>query len=530
MDCHVFRRLCQELVPALLGGRMEKIHQPDPDITQCCLYAGGRKRFLTLRAERRDPFLFFSSHRITTGVEPSAAIMRLRKHFGGQRLMDARILWTERRLLMRARGEDNASSWLDLDLREGPRLHLFASEEADSFLPMDMEPEVEWPDDEGPGAFAELCDGDGWRQYPVLSPALRRVLPLLDDGERAALLGDLACGGGDLFVYGLPAEEGEPVEAPQRVEISAWPLPEPLRAGRSETVFESALEAVRRVGECRVLPQFSHKAGQTAAKPHAQEAARLERLLLKLEDERDRLSRLAALKTDALALQAELYRFSPDHKVGEVTLFSRPDAPLRLDPLRTVRENMAELFHRAGRGTRGLLHLEERLLRVRAQRDEARSRAAQAELAPGTPAPAARTRTEGPAKPALPKNVQAFRSSDGFLLLRGRDAKGNLALLRLASPHDLWLHVGGGAASAHVIVRRHHVGQDIPERTRIEAGILAALKSERRNDARAEIVACLVKYVRPMRVGGRVGTVRMDRVDGTWTVEPNPALEEALMV
>lgn len=530
MDCHVFRRLCQELVPTLLGGRMEKIHQPGPDLTMFALYAGGAKRYLFLRAERRDPFLFMASHRIPVGVVPPATIMRLRKHFSGQRLMDARILWTERRLVLRARSENEASSWLDLDLREGPRLHLAPSTplsgKQDPFAPLDVEPEAAWPNFED---AAGLCLDDRWREWPVLSPALRRTLPLLETAEQAALLADLVAGGGDLFVYGLPDDNSETTRHDDMsgVEISAWPLPEPLRAGRSELVCESALDAVRRVGECKVLHQLAHKAGQTAAKPHNREASRLDNLLHKLEDERGRLSRLAALKDDALALQAELYRFAPEDKIVTVELFSRLGAPLKLDSTRTVRENMADLFHRAGRGARGLLHLEERLLRVRRERETALVQASQAEITPGQAAvPSGKTKAV--ARPALPKNVQAFRSSDGFLLLRGRDAKGNLALLKLAGPHDLWLHVGNNSAGAHVLVRRDHAGQILPETTLREAGILAALKSERAADSRVEIISALVKYVRPMRAAGRVGTVRMDRVESTWTVEPLAELEATL--
>ena len=33
MDCHVFRRLCDELAPALMGCRIEKIHRPAKDVT-----------------------------------------------------------------------------------------------------------------------------------------------------------------------------------------------------------------------------------------------------------------------------------------------------------------------------------------------------------------------------------------------------------------------------------------------------------------------------------------------------------------
>ena len=67
MDCHVFRRLCDELAPALMGCRIEKIHRPAKDVTLFTLYGTGGKRFLFLRAGRKAPFLFLSTHKIPVG-------------------------------------------------------------------------------------------------------------------------------------------------------------------------------------------------------------------------------------------------------------------------------------------------------------------------------------------------------------------------------------------------------------------------------------------------------------------------------
>ena len=80
MDCHVFRRLCDELAPALMGCRIEKIHRPAKDVTLFTLYGTGGKRFLFLRAGRKAPFLFLSTHKIPVGSAPPADIMRLRKY------------------------------------------------------------------------------------------------------------------------------------------------------------------------------------------------------------------------------------------------------------------------------------------------------------------------------------------------------------------------------------------------------------------------------------------------------------------
>ncbi len=116
--------------------------------------------------------------------------------------------------------------------------------------------------------------------------------------------------------------------------------------------------------------------------------------------------------------------------------------------------------------------------------------------------------TTGKKKPHL-KDIAVFRSSDGYLLLRGKNAEGNQALLKAAQPYDLWMHAREGA-SAHVVVRRAHAADEVPERTLREAGILVGLKSRFRDDAKVEIMVAYVKNVHSVK-GARPGTVRVDR-------------------
>ena len=515
MDCHVFRRLCDELIPALAGARMEKIHQPAEDVVTFSLYAAGRKQVLFCKFGRKAPFLFLSSHRIPTGAEPPAPIMRLRKYLSGQRISAGLAAWTERRLLLRFHElpQSGQRVWLDLDLREGPRL---------LFLPASPAcPDPAWPD---PDAVATTgLSGADWRAWPVLSPALRRTLTLLEPAEQAALLADLDYGGGDLFAYGLP-EDDAPLPPGAVAELSAWPLPPALQNGREERVFASAIQASTQIGEKSLLEELARRAGQQNAKVHKDAAKRLAKLIDKLHGERRRLETMAARKADALALQAELYRFEPAEKAASVRLDARPGTPLELDPRYTVRENMARWFHQAARGERGLAMLAPRLAALLEEHQQqlflaeqaAGQRTLTAPAGPAAPSARARGDAQRPKAAPLPKNIQSFQSDDGFLLLRGRDADGNAKLLKLASPHDYWLHVGG-AASAHVLIRRAHARQDVPERTLLQAGLLAAQKSERQHDARVDIVAALARHVKPLKTSGgrRPGNVRIDEV--AWT-------------
>ena len=511
MDCHVFRRLCDELAPALMGCRIEKIHRPAKDVTLFTLYGTGGKRFLFLRAGRKAPFLFLSTHKIPVGSAPPADIMRLRKYLADRRIIDVLPDWVGRRLYLHVNADTEC--WLTLDLREGPSLLFDAP----------PEPEIQaWPD---PAHWAEACEGDGWRNWPVITPPLRRTLPLLPPDEQAALLLDLEAGGGDLFLYENAAGERE---------LSAWPLPPERRRDadgtpREELVVEDAIRACAAAGEAQVLRGIAALSRAEAAKPHQAEANRLRKLLLKLESEKKRLSDMVAAQDAARLLQSQLYRFSAEENHASVTLDGAGGPiDLALDPRLTVRENMASLFHKASRGKRGLSMLEGRFAAVQADLARAEQAGLMAQAATSAPTPANAPSPAAPQfrAPELPKNVQPFRSSDGFLLLRGRDAKGNAQLLKLAAPHDLWMHTGGGPG-AHILIRRDHAAQEIPSRTISEAAILSVLKSWRKDETQVDVIAALAKFVHPIR-GAKPGTVRIDRMEPAIIVTPDPSLEEKL--
>lgn len=513
---------------------MEKIHQPGQGVTVFTLYGGGAggrlgKRYLVLKADRKAPLLFVSGHRVPVNAQPPASVMRLRKYLSDHRVTGAACHWTDRRLYLETAGE----AILCLDLREGPSL-LFAPP------PAFVQPR--WPD---PAASPlELCADGNWRDWPVLTPALRRTLPYLDPNDGRALLMDLQTGGGDVFLY---------ENAAGGREVSAWPLPGAQRnrlgdAWRDarESVWEDPVPPLALAGETQVYAAVAAQARQAAAKPFSAEVRRLSKLLDKLDSEEERLKALCGKQSAALLLQAQLYRFAPEEKRASVSLYpaeeSAEPVELALDPRLTVRENMAALFHQAGRGRRGLEHLGQRRAAVQAEKNAAVNAMLRREAALSGTGPAQNAyqghtgrnihkdgEPAGPGRAApsgLPKQVQAFRSSDGFLLLRGRDARGNALALKLAAPHDYWLHTADGP-SAHVVIRRDHAGQEVPERTLAEAGALAALKSWLRDEARAEIQYSVAKYIHPMKKAAS-GMVRIDKSEGTFWVALDPTLEESL--
>ncbi|MDR3045517.1 MAG: NFACT RNA binding domain-containing protein [Desulfovibrio sp.] len=501
---------------------------------------------------------------------------------------------------------DGQGALVLLDLREG--MHLVDA------LPPDFGADPLWPQLPPPSqpdalkaALRVLCDGATTGADPVLTPALRRTLAALvgggqsappsvstpggtsdtlsgssgdarEDGvlDACALLVDLDSGEGDVFLYRQRSGAGDGPGEPD--ELSAWPLPASLRGNRTEEVHESALDAASILGETAAFTGLADSVRTEAAAPFKAEAKRLRRLLAKLDDEERRLRGLLAQRADGVALQAVLYRYAPDARLPEAMV---PDGTLsettwpedagdeasppagaavagsastirtiRLDPLLTVRENMAAMFHRSDRGARGLAILERRRAEVARDLAAAEQAAAmppggvlppvQAWFAPATglhgfPAPCGKkgkgakggsdSRVQ-PGNAGTGSDVQRFRSSDGFLLLRGRCAEGNAELLRIASPFDWWLHAEDGP-SAHLIIRRDHPAHQVPERTLAEAATLVAVKSWQRNAARARIMVALVRDVRAVK-GAAPGAVRVDTVARSLSVAPDAALEVAL--
>ncbi len=512
MDAHVFRRLAAELTPLLTGAAVSKIYNLSAHTLLLVLAspAASQKLYLIFHYGRDNPAIFLVPAKPVTPEHPDAPVMRLRKYIQGKRIRKVFCNWVNRSLALDFSGLQN-TLFLTLELtpppaRPGAGLH--------PVLPPDFAQDPVWPD---PCAVGTLAD-EIWRDYPVLTPMLRKTLPLIEPREQAALLVDLQAGAGDLFVY----EERQPAVNETRAsppQLTAWPLPEALRAGRIEQVFESALAAAGYCYAAEAMNSHNLPAEAQARQTEARQRKRLRRLEGKLEAEEAKLREWCAKKEDALLLQANLHVWPKNHKAESVTVAGpQGDRAIELDPLSTVQENMERFFHLAARGKRGLAHLAERRAALQTERHKpALGRQAENN---------AKNQGHTPSKDARHKNISFFTTSQGFTVMRGRNAEGNQALLKLAANHDFWLHAKDGP-SAHSILRRDHALAEVPEESLLEAAGLTALKSAWKNDSKAEIMLALVRDVRPVK-GGRPGAVFVDKVQAVLTVIPDPALETRL--
>lgn len=509
MDAHVFRSLSLELGPELVGRRIEKIYSPAKGFWTFALGARGGKAMLLFRPARKDALLLLSGSKPQNPQTAPAAAMWFRKRLAGRRLAGWCVDWPRLRLAWElspaAPGSPAEGRYLILDMHEGPRL---ADELEPSF---GVEPP--WPPLE-----RALNDPDIWKEFPHISPALRRRLKSLPADEAARFHASLAkAPAGPIYVSYLD-------DAP--VGLSAWP-PEDKSGQAVARAFDSALAASAAYGEPAFFAGLAH--GESAGERELFKARerRIRRGIERLEADRERLVRLAELKAQAEVLQAELYRHkngpTPEritarHPVsGEVTV--------ELNTRMSVTENMERLFQQAAKGRRGLAVVEARKARLEAElRDQSGEPALAEERKP------AKAKIDD--RPLLSQRlrglaVSIFTTSDGFRVLRGKNQEAGHKLLgKAASPFDLWFHAAH-RPGAHVVLKRDHPGQEVPERSMREAAIIAGLASGYAGEAKADVFCALIKDVRKIK-GAALGLVRVDEVRQTLRVDLDPDLPERL--
>ena len=100
---------------------------------------------------------------------------------------------------------------------------------------------------------------------------------------------------------------------------------------------------------------------------------------------------------------------------------------------------------------------------------------------------------------------------DGHEILVGRgDRENDTLTFEVAAPEDFWLHVAGGVAGSHVVVRNPEKLEALPAPVLERAAALAAWHSKARGRARVDVHVCRVADVRKPR-GAPAGEVELRR-------------------
>jgi hypothetical protein len=509
MEANFFRFLAAELGHMLVGRRIDKVFGPAPGVWTLTIQSTGTPLHMLFRPAKTAGHLFLSAVKPANPKDAPAMAMWFRKRLRNRKIIGWSMDWPNLRLALELtpRSDPPGGRYLILDVREGMRL-------ADELDPgFDTQPD--WP------ALEDvLHDPDIWREYPHISPTLRRALADLDEDEAHRLYFEVASATSNTFHISGGDQSPQPP--------LAW------KSGPDDESFGSAMDAASAFGQRTLFPRMEMEEERPEQTRLKRERKKLNRNLARLDDEESRLRALADEKIKAEALQAELYRLKETQSLETVDLVHPVHGPVTvpLNPHLTPVENMTLYFKRAAKAERGFPHIRRRREELLAQLEsleegtlpslhapESRNAHAHGEPMPDGPAPLPR-RYKGLA-------VTLFRSSDGFTLVRGKNKRANHDMLsRAASPFDYWFHVADGPSS-HIILKRDHPAQEVPERTLVEAAMLCGIKSYRKDDGKADVMYALVKDVRKVK-GFAHGQVAVDKKLGTLRVDLDPSIESAL--
>lgn len=512
MEASFFRFLTDELRPVLEGVRIEKIFGPGENVWTLRLGLRGERKHLLFRPAKSAGLLFLSGQKPANPFQAPARVMWFRKRVAGRIILSTHADWANLRLALRLtpRKEPGHGTYLILDIREG----LFLRDE----LEPGYDTQTDWPE-----LSRILDDREVWRDYPHLSPPLRKVLRALPAGDAQSLLQRLKSGtAGQFFVSEKTDPKAAELPPEKRLGLSlVWQdSPEPHS-------FDSAIDAAAYHGERVLFPYLEQAEANPELSRLKAKRKKVRRAMAKLEQDAARLQRMMDGKTQAEALQAELYRFKGVEDVSEVEV-THPEhgvMTVPLDPQLSPTQNMERLFKKAAKAERGFVHLARR-------RNELGKELARLEAAPVAERERIVRKTDDRQPPSLPKKyrglaVSCFLSSDGFLLIRGKNKKANHDILsKAASPFDYWFHAKDGPSS-HLILKRDYPNQDVPLDTLRQAAALVGLKSFHKDSGRAEVMFALVKDVRKVK-GWAHGQVAVDEILGTVVADLAPELENRL--
>ncbi len=501
MDAHFFRALTRELEENLKGRRVEKIFAPADGVWTFALQSTGGKEFLLFRPAKSVGLLFISKVKPVNPANPNGTVMWLRKRLSGRRIFETIHDWINLRVAftLSPGREPGRYRFLLFDMKKGVSLV--------HDLPQDFGQPVDWP------SYADIQDTpEIWKEFPHISPPLRKVMSSMTPPEAQNLLDKLTNGEADTFYL---TTEGKNELMPPRV----WP-----DSSSRQQIFSSAIDAASAYGEKVLFPTMERIENSENKQALKSAKKKFKKVMNRIAEEEARLHILLNRKVEAQALQAEMYRLKSMRELDKVTV-THPEhgkMVVKLDPALTPAENMAKIFKLSAKAQRGLKHMERRKAEVEAEQEKF----LQSNLLPPSKNDQKRANIEIPKK-YKDIAVGLFVSSDGFLMIRGKNSKANHDILsKVSSVFDYWFHVEGGPG-AHVILKRDHPGHEVPETTFNEAATLAAIKSYRCDDSKADVMCALVKDVRN-RKGAAPGQVAVDNVSRVLHVKIDHSLEESL--
>lgn len=539
LDAICLAALVRELKPALEGGRIDKVQQPERDMLLLSLRAQGENRRLLIAAGTGNARLHFTETAIENPAEPPMFCMLLRKHLVGARIESVTQPESERLVDIRLTGRD------ELGFESGKRLVVELIGRSSNVILADGEGRIidcmRRMDFGGdalrrmlPGMIYRLPPGQDKRPFldsdgrerrdmirsadvsvPVdkwlmdsfsgLSPLICRELMYRCGGDYA-LLPELL----DAFCDTVRAGETKPCML--------------LRGGKPMDFSFMPIEQYGSEVECSVVGSFSElldgfysqrdraerqrRRGQELGKTVRTLRDRQERKLSGQREELRRTEDREERRRCAELITANIYRIKKGDRSLQCEDYYQEDCPtvsIPLDPMKTPQQNAAALYREYNKLKAAREHLTvliaegeqkldylnsvlELLTRAESEKDISDVRRELTEtgfLRRQKSARPDRSRAQGPLR---------FVSDEGFEILAGRSNVQNDELCqRIGRRTDYWLHTKLVHGS-HVIIRCD--GQEPGELSLSQAAAIAVYYSQARDGGKTPVDCTMLRFVK----------------------------------
>jgi len=576
-DSTVMTAVVAELQARLLGGRISKIYQPEPDELALLLYSGGSNYRLLLSANARQPRIHLTAIEKKNPPAPPTFCMLMRKYIEGGRILAINQVGRDRICRMRIGVTDELGNPAEFTLVTevmGKHSNIVLlnphgrivdavrriSEEVNRYrellpgLPYIPPPPTEKLDPTGvtgatlqaavaePGGPAwqfllDTVDGLGpmlAREAVVRSgaPALARVADT-DLDRLAAAVHELI--GVDQFEPRLLYDQEDRLKEFHVIPLRHWP-------GRVQTGFATVSACLDAFYGGRAEEERFRALRGSLAKIVRDEIQRVRKKLKAQRESLQTAENAEAFRVQGELITSNLWQVKKGDTIATVVNYYDPEGgevTIPLDPQLTPAENAQAYYRRYQKARSGLAMIQEQLAKSEGELayleqvevglatatslpdlEEVR-RELIAEGYMGDEAKEKRKEKAGEAKEQKAQPPLTIRSSDGLEIWVGRNNRQNDYLtLKLAAPHDLWFHTKEIPGS-HVILRVPP-GREVPERSIHEAAALAAYHSKGRDSSGVPVDYTLRKHVRKPS-GARPGMVIYDNQKTLW-VTPDPEL------
>ena len=266
-------------------------------------------------------------------------------------------------------------------------------------------------------------------------------------------------------------------------------------------------------------------------------AERLEHKIGKQRLELEQCAKREELRLCGELINANLYRLQKGMAAAELENFYEEGLPLlriSMDPLLTPAQNAQKYFKEYKKKQTAARMLTELIAESDAEAEYLATVQYEVETAEGEAALAeirAELKSQGylkyykaKDKKQKPADFLRYVSSDGFPILVGRNnAQNDRLTLKTARGRDVWFHVKNAPGSHAVVLSG---GQPVPDATKTEAAVLAAVHSSQNGGAKVQVDYTEVRNVWKAS-GAKPGMVLYDPYE-TAVVTPDPALAERL--